>query len=51
MKDSSKPAAEDEKKQEEKKAEEPSDQFYGKYWRENHRLSTLTNFCVLSTHL
>ena len=31
MKDSSKPAAEDEKKQEEKKAEEPSDQFYGKY--------------------
>ncbi len=30
MKDSSKPAADEDKKQEEKKAEEPSDHFYGK---------------------
>ena len=31
MKDTSKPAGEEEKKQEEKKPEEPSDHFYGKY--------------------
>ena len=48
MKDSSKPAGEEEKKKEETKPEEPSDHFYGKFDAQCTRFHQLLTSLILT---